>query len=437
MKTDKPRILVLTSLSPGTGAGVVAEDHYRFFREAGYDVDFMSPFPVKGHPEYKYVYSKRICHSLSLTHLLRKLTDKNGLLKRWRRWIPSYSFSYRRETNPMMSVRKIVDSITEPYDLVYVVFWQGMLTFQTIEAIYDKLHCQMFFYCIDYSPMSGGCHFTGDCDNFETGCGFCKGIGSRKLEDFTRWNVRYRRRVYDKVRPVVMGNSYMHTFFDRSWLLKDYDRKLKCSFTLDLDLWHEHDRQEARRELGIGEEKRFVIFFGARYMTDTRKGFAYLLESLKHLHERLGEDERREVLLLIAGSDIEEVKDRLLFDYRYVGYVGGADLPRLYSLADVFLSASVDDAGPSMVNQSLACGTPVVAFEMGTALDCVKGHNTGYCAALRDASDFASGIERLFRMPEEEYMQMRRDCRKLSEELFSPQHLISSVQEAYDRYRSK
>ena len=44
----------------------------------------------------------------------------------------------------------------------------------------------------------------------------------------------------------------------------------------------------------------------------------------------------------------------------------------------MFLNPSTDDAGPSMVNQSIMCGTPVVSFNLGTAVDVIENGISGF-----------------------------------------------------------
>lgn len=61
-----------------------------------------------------------------------------------------------------------------------------------------------------------------------------------------------------------------------------------------------------------------------------------------------------------------------------MGRVGRSQLIRLYQVSDWFLSPSVDDAGPSMVNQSQMCGTPAVCFNNGTAVDVVVNGRSGF-----------------------------------------------------------
>ena len=434
MSKENPQILVLSSVDPHRGPAVVAEDQYKRLKKAGYDVDFMTLYPVEGHPEYLYVYKTKKEKKWTLTNIWRKITDNNRYVVKHRYRDPQSCFFYRRETNVQVSTRDIVKTVKKNYDVVVVYFWQEMLTFKSIKALYKKLQCLFIFRCVDYSPMAGGCHFTGDCKNFETGCGYCPGIGSKKLNDFTRFNVKYRKRIYEKIKPIVTGNGYMQTFYDRSYLLKDYDRRIRTYFTLDLNHFSEHDRNESRRQFEIPQYGKFVLLFGSQSLSDERKGVSYLLQSLNILHDKLSEKERQKILLVLAGRSIDEIKDRLCFEYKYLGFVKAELLPIMYSAADVFLSPSVNDAGPSMVNQSLACGTPVVSFEMGTAIDYVKDKNTGYCAKLRDAEDFARGIEKIFRLSESEYYTMRKECRLVSEDLSSEERELKIYKEIFEKY---
>ena len=428
MSKENPQILVLSSVDPHRGPAVVAEDQYKRLKKAGYDVDFMTLYAVEGHPDYLYVYRNLKERLFSLSYLLYKA--------RFNRFTKANNgnFYYIKESHIPVSVDDLLKAINKDYDVVIVFFWIRMLTFKSIEAIYDKLHCLFIFRCVDYSPMAGGCHFTGNCTNFETGCGNCPGIGSNKLNDFTRFNVKFRKRVYEKVKPVVSGNGYMQTFYDRSYLLKDYDRRVRTFFTLDLKHFSEQNKIEARQQFGIPQSEKFVLLFGSQSLSDERKGVSYLLQALKILHDKLSVEERHGILLVLAGNSIDEIKDKLCFEYKYLGFVKADQLPMMYSAADVFLSPSVNDAGPSMVNQSLACGTPVVSFEMGTALDYVKGKNTGYCASLRDAEDFARGIEKIFRLSEHDYIAMRKECRRVAEDLSSEERDLTVFKEILNKY---
>lgn len=434
MESKKPRVLVLSSANPYKGPGVVALNFYRAFINQGIDADFMTKFPVEGHPDFISVFK----FSKEKQPLLAKLQDwrnlffhryTNKLIKK-----TGFYFFYQKESHPPVAVKKVINKITKKYDVVYIVFWQELLSFKTVEAIYDKLHCQIHFRCVDYSPMAGGCHFTGDCQQYKTGCGYCPGTCSKQENDFTRYNVQYRKEIYDKVKPIVYGNTYMHSFYRQSFLLKDYDRLEVVLPLVDNDSFYPMDMDACRKKWNIPDEKEFLIFFGSQHLDDERKGIKYLLEALKLFHDRLSERERKRIFLVLAGKNIEAIRDSLLFDYRFLGLVKPSDLPSVYSMSNVFLSPSINDAGPSMVNQSMSCGTPVVAFEMGTAIDVVKNKGTGYCAELKDPEDFARGISQLFQLPKEEYFSMRKKCRQSALEFTSEESFIKRFLSVFQKY---
>jgi len=47
------------------------------------------------------------------------------------------------------------------------------------------------------------------------------------------------------------------------------------------------------------------------------------------------------------------------------------------------------------VLESLACGTPVVAFDVGGVGEAVRPMETGYLARHKDAQDLAAGLQQL------------------------------------------
>lgn len=77
------------------------------------------------------------------------------------------------------------------------------------------------------------------------------------------------------------------------------------------------------------------------------------------------------------------------------------------------MSPSIGDAGPSTVNQSICCGTPVVAFEIGTAIDVIENGISGYRAAFKDVDDYAHGIESIITLNEQVYIKLRETTREM------------------------
>ena len=414
----KPKILFISSANPLVGPARLALDYTQAMKEYGLEVDLLTLNPVESHPEILFVKN-----TISNKIKNRIVRFKNRILRNYPQ--NGYHFFYRKETLPPVDSTAVLKEIKKQYDIVYILFWQGMLSFEIVEKIYDKLHCQIHFLCVDYSPMSGGCHFTCDCNRYKIGCGKCPAFNSNDENDFTNWNVKYRQRVYNKIKPIVYGNTYMHQFYNESFLLKSV-RKEKSLPLIDETIYYPHDKIKLRTKYNIPTEVNFIIFFGCQSLEDPRKGMNLLLESLRFFYEKVKESSK-EVLLLIAGRNYELISDKLNFRSVNLGFLPYETLPEIYSLADVYLSPSIYDAGPSMVNQSISCGTPVVSFEMGTALDVIKGQGTGYCAKLGDVEDFTNGIYYIYNLNEKEKLNLNDRCKQFADEHTSKKAFIEKL----------
>ena len=424
-----PRVLVLSSVSPTVGPAIIGEQIYEALKRKGIEVDFMTKYPEPGHPEYLWVVKKEYDRRLWV-RIKRKVS---WMLVGGRAQEEGYCFFYSKEKNPPIPSKLVVEQIKKNYDLVIVVFWQDLLSFETIEKIYDKLHCQIQIMGVDYSQMSGGCHFTGDCQRYRTGCGCCPAFHSQNRDDFTAWNVRYRERVYRKVRPIVYGNSYMRQFYNHSYLLKDAQIEVGIAPIIDTDIFYPMDNVVLRGKYNIPSEKRNLIFFGCQSLADERKGIKYLLDAFNVLYKMMGDD-ADSVLVISAGRNFDVIKGKISFDTMGMGYVSMKELPELYSLSTLFVCPSVNDAGPMMVNQSLCCGTPVVGFDMGAVKQVVKDKGTGVCVKLKDSEALAEGIRKIIQMNSEEYMSMSRRCREVASQTSSYEAQASMILSVYEKY---
>lgn len=436
---DKPKVLIISSANPLNGPGRLGLDAWLAFKDAGYSCDLLTKYKVPQYPDILYIKKEKFASNALIKKVIKKIVDCIKIIQgKYCKLYYPYCFFYKTEQSPPEDSQKILKKLTHKYELVLIYFWQEMLSFQSIEAIYDKLMCQIHFMAVDYSHMSGGCHFTGDCERYQTGCGYCKAISSVIPNDFTANNVMYRKQIYEKVRPVVHGNTYMHQFYRKSYLLKNYDR-IGISFPIiNSNIFYHMDEKPLRQKYKIPESKKFVIFFGSQNVSDPRKGMTYLLNALDILYGQLDNNERSIIHLLIAGKSIDSIKKRLKFSYTYVNFVPNSQLPELYSIANVFISPSINDAGPMMVNQSIMCGTPVIGFEMGALLDVIKNKGTGFCADFKDSKDLALCIDKVFRLKIQTpsaYCEMRNKCRLLALETSSPKVFVDTIIEYYYKYK--
>ena len=103
---------------------------------------------------------------------------------------------------------------------------------------------------------------------------------------------------------------------------------------------------------------------------------------------------------------------------RQLGYLADETLQRwAYAAADLFVFPTLADNQPLVLIEALACGTPIVAFDVGGVPEMVQHLQTGYLARYRDPADLLHGITTLLG-DQALHADMRRACRQFAEKYY-------------------
>jgi glycosyltransferase involved in cell wall biosynthesis len=155
-------------------------------------------------------------------------------------------------------------------------------------------------------------------------------------------------------------------------------------------------------------------------MEDPRKGFSYLLQALELLDRELPLEKKEKIVLLVVSNSINEEFDSVTFKKQKIDYIKDYRLlSLLYQAADLFINSSIEDSGPMMVSEALACGTPVVGFDTGILTNMVIDNYNGYKAPVRDSRKLADGIRKVFELNKDTYEIFSKNAVKQVEEFSS------------------
>jgi len=172
-------------------------------------------------------------------------------------------------------------------------------------------------------------------------------------------------------------------------------RRQRCEVIpncVDTNIFKPIDRHVARNILNLDSDKRYILFGAMSSTSDRRKGFHVLQPALKRLAEQVGV--AGNVELLVFGAETPVSPPDLGLPAHYLGmFHDDVSLALLYNAADVFVAPSLQDNLPNTLVESLACGTPCVAFALGGMLDLIEHGVTGM---LAEPGDFDSLASRLF-----------------------------------------
>lgn len=337
--------------------------------------------------------------------------------------LPYYFFGLNDE-KPPVNTKRIINCIKKEYDFILVFFWQGLITSKTLKDIYDKFEIPFLLVAADMFPMTGGCSYFWDCERVKLSCGKCQGILSSDENDATRKNFLYKKNVFSNIKSIFLGNNWQNRYARESGLFKNIGTIYPI---VDETVFQPRDRDVLKKIFNYSDKK--VLFFGSLGVHDPRKGFKYLLKALQLLNEKRP-DLVSNIVLVVAGSG-EKVEGLEEFNIDYTGHLTFDQLAEYYALADVFLSPSIQDAGPMMLNQALMCGTPAVAFNIGTACDIINEY-TGYLAKFKDSEDFCNGIISLVTKNSTELDAISKNCRSESMHRSSYEGFSSGIINAYN-----
>lgn len=155
---------------------------------------------------------------------------------------------------------------------------------------------------------------------------------------------------------------------------------------IDTEVFYPGERSRIRAELGLPAEGKLVGFV-ADNLTDRRKGIAQLYAALGEIKGDVS------VLLAVAGAgDMPQSDFR---QYKLGAIREDARMRAFYAACDLFVCPSLQDNLPNTVMEAMACGTPVVGFEVGGIPDMIQHGETGALVPLGDVGALAAVIRAL------------------------------------------
>jgi glycosyltransferase involved in cell wall biosynthesis len=157
---------------------------------------------------------------------------------------------------------------------------------------------------------------------------------------------------------------------------------------VDLDLFRPPDHSSARQSRGL----RSPVILSVGNLIPL-KGHDLVIEALRQLPEHrlviVGEGPER--------ASLEQLADRLSVSSRvtFLGSLAHDRLPAVYGVADVLVLASEREGWPNVLLEALACGTPVVATNVGGIPEIVSSHDAGRILSERSPAAIAAAVTAL------------------------------------------
>jgi glycosyltransferase involved in cell wall biosynthesis len=165
---------------------------------------------------------------------------------------------------------------------------------------------------------------------------------------------------------------------------------------VNTEVFHPQDRGACRAEYQLGRDERVIVSVG--HLIEL-KGHHRIIRAMPGLLNA-----GMNAILLIAGGrgragDYESVLRREVATYglesrvRFLGHLEPAALARAVSAADILCLASSREGWPNVLHEALACGTPVVAADVGAVPEMIPSEAYGVIVPPDDVAALEAGLK--------------------------------------------
>lgn len=280
----------------------------------------------------------------------------------------------------IISAKRILFLYGKRPDIIRVGWVTDFVSTKTIKILHELTNAKINYVMTDNAPMCGGCHYPWNCQGYMENCYPCPALHATNKR---AQKTLFFKKKYITPEMIVSGSTNDMNRAKKSLLFNDTKRVVSVKMNQNPFCF---SKEDGRLFFDIPKD-RYVILCGSTSCTSPRKGFKELVKSLDRVRHMI--DVSR-IIVLIVGDECGELP--LGYEIKTLGMLSFENVFRAYACADLFLSPSLEDSGPMMLKYGVMAYVPVVAFEMGYAIDMISHKENGYIAKWGDVDDFATGI---------------------------------------------
>lgn len=297
----------------------------------------------------------------------------------------------------------------------------GYLSLNSLDKLFS-LNKKIVWTLHDMWSFTGGCHYSGICDKYKNNCGNCFILNSKKENDLSSKIFKKKTKIYkDKDLNIITCSNWLGVCAKKSKLLKNKNVNVIPN-VLDDNIFKHIDQNSSHDILNLNKDKKYILFGAMNSTSNPRKGWNYLKKSLQIINDKYP-DLKNEVELLVFGASYSEDVEKLPFKVKFLGrFSDEVALSLVYNSADLFVAPSLEDNLPNTVLESLHCGTPVAAFDIGGMPDMIDHKENGYLAEFKSSDSLAKGIV---------WSLNNLDKVKINEEYFNKDRIINDILDIY------
>lgn len=353
----------------GGAARVVATLHRQWLTK---DMEAYAAYSRGIAPEDRNVFRFGTKLEVCFSAMLSRITGRNGY------------FNHRSTARLIRKIEQI-----QP-DIIHMHVLHGYYINVPMLFHYIKKNKIPYIWTMhDCHAFTGNCGYFFDCRRWEDGCGDCPYLRNYPksiwIDDTARMWLH---------KKALYGNTKGKIVVPSQWLLEE----VKKSFLGNADcrvipngidttvFAYSQEKNKLREKHGYSSEEKIILGVAVGYQ-DQRKGVEYIL--------RLAEELKEARIVLIGWNESRKSLKKELTNVVIMKTIQDKKiLAEYYAMADVFVIPSLAENYATTVLEAMACGTPVVGFDVGGIGQQLKDGG-GLTVPLGDQEAFNMAVRRV------------------------------------------
>lgn len=431
-------ILIISAADPYRSAGIVALDLLNGLSTfEGNQVKLITKF-CKPQNQNVISFLKPIEHNFEriinkFKKLLIKLKLKENKIKYTN---PDYHVLDFDQTKTFYQTEQILKKVAFQPTHIVILFTQNFISYKNIYELNKTTGAPIYLYPMDMSLFTGACHYAWECLGYTNQCGNCPALFSKLGQDQSFINLKYKLNYIKNTNSYLFaGNNQMANQIEDSNLFKNRTIVKGIFPVPDKNIFKPQKKNEIREYFNINKTE-IVLFFGSVSLKDSRKGMQILIKSLKIFENeiKIHNINSDNITLLIAGDNLNEEIKETKFKIKYLGFITDFKiLSRAYSCADYFICPSIEDSGPTMILQSILCGTPTISFNIGFAKDLIINEKNGFIALQKNEHSLSTSLFNAVTLSESGYIELKANLSEVSNKI-DTKVVLNNIQNQFNKW---
>lgn len=255
--------------------------------------------------------------------------------------------------------KKLYKKIKNSKAIIHLHWINGILSYENIQNLV-KRNCKIIWTLHDMEFLTGGCHHSLECNQYETKCLACP-IVRRGAKNLIKRNYERKSQFQEwhKIKFVVPSN-WMKEKFERNQNLIGISANVIPNPINERFFSHETS-QEMRKLLEISDNT-FTVGFISTWIENPMKGFEDLIDVLSEV----AISSEKEILLLTVGKSTRNTDRDEIRTINFGEVSDISELCEIYSLFDLNVSMSRAETFGLTIAECMALGVPSLVIR-GTA----------------------------------------------------------------------